>query len=197
MDIANFSNLQLGQLATVTSLAGTCALAFGLPLQLSCGLSTRTIIITATWLGSLLSIAWAFLPCVQSQTLITAVVYAGALLSCDAHVLAPVIRSLFTALSLSGEVEAPVAAILGAMSTYIAAVRLWAPALGNVIYAYLVSRDRVCYGYYGAAGCALTGCVVMCTLPALGEIERKAKATLPVVEAVGAAEQEPLLTVSS
>ena len=177
MQTAGFSMLELAQLSSFTTAAGTIDLAVGLPLQRACGLSTRAIIITASWLGSLLAVSWALLPFAEGQgSLVVWLVFGDALVSADTHVLAPVIRSLFTALSLSGEVQAPVAVMLGAMASYQAMVRLWAPPLGNAIYAWLVARDAAGLGYYVATGFALISAAVVSSLPPLDGIERKAAA---------------------
>ena len=116
MDVGNFTMLDLAELATATTLCGTVALAVGLPLQQACGMGTRAIILTAYWLGSLSTISWAVLQLVHGhQGLIRAVVYTAAVASADVHVLAPVIRSLLTSISLSGEVDVPVASMLGSV----------------------------------------------------------------------------------
>ena len=63
-------------------------------------------------------------------------------------------------------------------------------------YAWLVQRDQVELGYNFAAVCAIIGCLVMCTLPSLDAIERKA--TIMASSSSSAArptarEREPLL----
>ena len=59
-------------------------------------------------------------------------------------------------------------------ATFQAMIKLFAPAAGNAFYAFLLTRGQVRFGYDTAAVCAIVGCTVMCTMPRVDDIERKA-----------------------
>jgi hypothetical protein len=177
MKIADFDMVELATYSTVATAAGVVALLVGLPLQQYLGMGTRSIMITAFWLGSLGPLAWAIasLPfVVGNKHVVTVIVYSGALACADVHVLSPLIRALFTSLSLSGEVQQPVATILGAFAFYVGLIRLWAPAVGNIAYAWMVEHNCMSYGYYYAVGCSLVSCVIITGMPSLDDMEQKA-----------------------